>query len=62
MDPVNRGMPMFLGTPQGRVEMFDPQAFPNHNGLEYHSYGCVLVGTPVQASMGPYVAHVSMCH
>jgi hypothetical protein len=48
--PGNQGFPTYLGTPAGRIEMFNPAlfgAFPN---------GCVLVGPPVVP--GPGISRV----
>ena len=56
-DPVNQGMPWFLGTPDGRVEMYDPQ----QSNIVYTA-GCVLIGTPVSWSgTGNYVRQVPLC-
>jgi hypothetical protein len=42
----NKGFPIYLGTPTGRIEMYDPSKagqFP---------LGCVLVGSPIPAAPG----------
>jgi RHS repeat-associated protein len=54
--PKNNGMPWFLGTPAGRIEMYDPQQPSIVSGP-----GCVLVGAPVPFSTSPLVHSVSMC-
>lgn len=46
MSPDNVDMPMFLGTPGGRVEVFYP------GNAATMPFGCVLVGSAVPAAGG----------
>ena len=51
---VQSGEPMFLGTPDGRIEVFYPNLINNM------PRGCVLVGPPVPAG-GPNEPYVPQC-
>jgi len=53
---LNNGQPLFLGTPTGRVLVYDPTQ------ADDFPYGCVLVGSPGVAVVGPgVVALVPKC-
>ena len=53
---LNQGQLMGLGTPEGRIEIFDPSQF---NTLPF---GCVLVGSAVAPGPGVSSVAVPTCH
>lgn len=54
MSGFNQGQAMFLGTPAGRTEMFDPSQFGAM------PFGCVLVGSAVSAAPGTGTSSVAV--
>jgi hypothetical protein len=56
MSLENGFFPTYLGTPQGRIEMFNPAqiaTFPN---------GCVLIGSAVSPGPGISQVFIPTCH
>ena len=58
MSNLNQGQLMFLGTPAGRIEMFDPSQFGAM------PFSCVLSGSALSAAPGTGTSsvNVSSCH